>query len=162
MLDVRLQLVCTSKPGTLSRVIREINLVGLQYQHHQIEKSGDRVCFTIHASGELNCSLATLEQLFGAFPEVIGTPSLQATRDGKAITEIRTQVPETRISASDPLTPAIRLAAEKRLSDILGPVASVIVAAVAGNCRNAGELYSRLADELDDEERIQFLTVIEN
>ena len=35
MFDVSLQLLCTSKSGTLSRVIREIILLGLQYKHHQ-------------------------------------------------------------------------------------------------------------------------------
>jgi hypothetical protein len=35
ILDVSLQLLCTSKSGTLSRVIREIILLGLQYKHHQ-------------------------------------------------------------------------------------------------------------------------------
>jgi len=45
MFDVSLQLLCTSKSGTLSRVIREINLSGLQYKHHQIESVGERDYF---------------------------------------------------------------------------------------------------------------------
>jgi hypothetical protein len=32
MFDVSLKLLCTRKPGTLSRVIREINLSGLRYK----------------------------------------------------------------------------------------------------------------------------------
>lgn len=162
MLEVRLQLVCTRKPGTLSRVIREISIIGLHYQNHQIEDSGEQIRFTIHASGEPNCSLASLEELFGDFTEVTQAVQVSATRDGKPVAEIRTRVSEAQIAIEGDLTPAVVLAAEKRLSDILGPVASVIVEAVAGNCSTAGELYARLAAELNDEaERAQFLSVLE-
>ena len=162
MLDVTLQLLCSKKSGTLSRVIREINIVGLQYQNHKIETSGNRVRLTINASGDPNCSLESLRELFGDFPEVSEVVELRASRGGKDITEIRTRVSSSRISAADQITPAVTLAAEKRLSDILGPVASVIVASVADNCSNAGQLFARLADELDDEaERAEFLSIID-
>ncbi|HKJ50537.1 MAG TPA: hypothetical protein VKB27_03495 [Gammaproteobacteria bacterium] len=162
MLDVTLQLLCSKKSGTLSRVIREINIVGLQYRNHQIEISGDQVRLTINASGDPNCSLENLRELFTPFSEVSEVVELRASRDGKDITEIRTRVSSSRISATEQLTPAITLAAEKRLSDILGPVASVIVAAVGDSCTNAGQLYARLADELDDEdERAEFLSIID-
>ncbi|MDH3389908.1 MAG: hypothetical protein OEN02_18630 [Gammaproteobacteria bacterium] len=163
MFDVSLRLLCTSKSGTLSRVIRELNLVGLQYQSHQIETRGDRARISIGAVGDLNCSLESLEELLGAISEVLSVEDLQISRDGKAVTEFRTRVSETRISADEHLSPAVILAAEKRLSDILGPVASVIVEAVAGNCAVAGELYTRLADELDtQEERDYFLSIIDD
>jgi hypothetical protein len=162
MLDVSLQLLCSKKSGTLSRVIREISIVGLQYQNHRIETGGDRVRLTINASGDLNCSLENLRELFAAFPEVSEVVELRASRGGKDITEIRTRVSSSRISAAEQITPVITLAAEKRLSDILGPVASVIVAAVADSCSNAGQLYTRLAEELDDEaERAEFLSIID-
>ena len=51
MFDVSLQLLCTSKSGTLSRVIREINLLGLQYKNHQIEFVGEHTCITVNAMG---------------------------------------------------------------------------------------------------------------
>lgn len=162
MLDITLQLLCSKKSGTLSRVIREINIVGLQYRNHQIETSGDRIRFTINASGDPNCSLESLRELFAAFPEVSEIVELRASRDGRDITEIRTRVSSSHISAAEQITPAITLAAEKRLSDILGPVASVIVASVAGDCSNAGQLFARLAEELDDEaERSEFLSIID-
>jgi len=161
MLDLKLQFVCTRKPGTLSRAIREISLVGLHYQNHQIHEGGDHIRFTIHASGEPNCSLSSLEGLFVDFPEVTGAVQVSATRDGKPVSAVKTQISESRLDAGDGLTPAVVLAAEKRLSDILGPVASVIVEAVVGNCGNVGELYTRLAAELnDDEERTRFLSVL--
>ena len=162
MLDVTLQLLCSKKSGTLSRVIREINIVGLQYRNHQIVTSGDQVRLTMNAGGDPNCSQENLRELFTAFPEVSEIVELRASRDGKDITEIRTRVSSSRISATEQLTPAITLAAEKRLSDILGPVASVIVATVGDSCTNAGQLYARLADELDDEdERAEFLSIID-
>ena len=163
MLDLRLQLLCSRKSGTLSRVVREISVVGLQYQNHQIETRGDEVHFTINASGDPNCNLENLRELFDGFPEVKQVIELRASRGGKDVTEFKTRVSSSRISAADQITPAVTLAAEKRLSDILGPVASVIVESVANNCRNVGELYTRLAAELnDEEERARFLSVIED
>jgi hypothetical protein len=162
MFDFSLQLLCTSKPGTLSRLVREIHQVGLQYQAHQINTSGDQSEISITAVGELNCSLESLEEMFGNFPEVLQVKQLRVSRDGKDVTEFKTVVSETRIASGERLTPAVVLAAEKRLSDILGPVASVIVESVAQNCADAGELYARLAEELNDQdERDHFLSVIE-
>jgi hypothetical protein len=55
MFDVSLQL-CTSKSGTLSRVIREINFLGLQYKHHRIESVGEHTRITVNAMVDLNCT----------------------------------------------------------------------------------------------------------
>ena len=163
MLEVRLQLLCTKKPGTLSRVIREINMVGLHYVDHRIENSDDYSQITINATGEMNCSPESFREFFDDFPGVLGVQELSVSSGGKEITEVKTRVSDTVLSARDQITPAILLSAEKRLSDILGPVAALIVASVAGNCANVGQLYVRLAEELnDDEERRQFLSVIKN
>jgi len=162
MFDFSLRLLCTSKPGTLSRLVREIHQVGLRYQAHQINTSGDQSQISITAIGVLNCSLENLEEMFGNFPEVIQVQQMRVTSDGKDVTEFKTIVSETQVASGEHLTPAVVLAAEKRLSDILGPVASVIVDAVSQDCADAGELYARLAEELNDQdERDHFMSVIE-
>lgn len=162
MFDFSLQLLCTSKPGTLSRLVREIHQVGLQYQAHQIETSGNESRISITAIGVLNCTLESLEELFNNFPEVLQVQQMRVTSEGKDVDQFRTVVSKTQVAASEHLTPAVVLAAEKRLSDILGPIASVIVDAVVPGCANAGQLYARLARELDDQdERDSFLSVIE-
>ena len=162
MFDLSLQLLCTSRSGTLSRLVREIGQVGLQYRGHRIESDGDRSRISIDAFGDPNCSLENLQELFASFPEVLEVLQLRLSSDGRNVTEFKTRVSETRLSASEQLTPAVILAAEKRLSDILGPVASVIVETIAPQCADAGELYARLADELNDqEERDYFLSVVD-
>jgi len=162
MYDFSLQLLCTSKSGTLSRLVREIHQVGLQYQAHRIETSGDQSRISIDAAGEPNCSLESLEELFGNFPEVLEVQQMRVTSGGKDITGFKTTVSETQVPAREHLTPAVILAAEKRLSDILGPVASVIVESVVQECADAGELYARLAEDLSDaDEREYFLSIIE-
>ncbi len=162
MYDFSLQLLCTGKPGILSRLVREIGQVGLRYRGHRIEQNGETCRIAIDAAGDPNCPLETLEQLFGEFPGVIEVLQLRLSSDGRDVTEFRTRVSETHVADSEQLTPAIILAAEKRLSDILGPVASVIVESVAPRCADAGELYARLAEELnDDEERSHFLAVVD-
>lgn len=162
MYDFSLELLCNGKAGTLSRLVREIGQVGLQYRGHRIEQDGENCRIAIDAAGDPNCSLETLEQLFADFPGVLEVLQLRLSSDGRDVTEFRTRVPEIHVADSEQLTPAVILAAEKRLSDILGPVASVIVESVAPRCADAGELYARLAEELDDdEERRHFLAVLD-
>lgn len=162
MYDFSLELLCNGKAGTLSRLVREIGQVGLQYRGHRIERDGENCRIAIDAAGDPNCSLETLEQLFADFPGVLEVLQLRLSSDGRDVTEFRTRVPEIHVADSEQLTPAVILAAEKRLSDILGPVASVIVESVAPRCADAGELYARLAEELDDdEERRHFLAVLD-
>ena len=67
MFDVSLQLLCTRKSGTLSRIIREFKLFGLQYQNHKIDFDDDKSHITINAIGDLNCPLDSLEELFDNF-----------------------------------------------------------------------------------------------
>jgi hypothetical protein len=162
MFDVSLQLLCTSKSGTLSRVIREINLLGLQYRNHQIEFVGEHTRITVNAMGDLNFTRESLADLFDKFTEVLQVEGLEVSRDGKDVTEFRTMASENPIAAHEPLTPAMVLAAEKRLSRILGPVASFFVESAVQDSNNAGELFTRLAAELNDQdERDYFLSIIE-
>lgn len=162
MYDVTIQLVCTRKPGTLSRIIREIKVLGLQYRDHKIEFGDRETQITIGAGGELNCSRDMFEQLFAGLPEVLSVRELSIMQNGKHVDLLKTTVSKSRISAQEALSPAILVAAEKRFSDIMGPVSSFIVEAAAIDCKNAGELFVRLADELnDDGEREQFLSIID-
>lgn len=162
MFDFSLQILCTSRPGTLSRLVREIGQVGLQYRGHRIVSEGDKSRISIDAVGEPNCSLETLRELFGNFPEILEVVQLDLSSDGRIVTDFRTRVSEIHVSDAEQLTPAVILAAEKRLSDILGPVASVIVETIAPHCADAGELYARLAEELNDQdERDYFLSVVD-
>lgn len=163
MLDVSLQLLCTTRSGTLSRLIREMKQVGLEYRGHKISINGDYTHIEIDAAGELNCSRAAFEQIFDAFPEVLQLQEFNVTQDGREVTEFKTRVSNTHVATVEQLTPAVVLAAEKRLSEILGPVASVIVESVKDQCADAGELYRRLAAELnDEEERRYFLSIVDD
>ena len=162
MLDLSLKLLCSNKSGTLSRLIRELRQVGMQYQSHKIDSNGKHTHMSIEAVGELNCSRENLEQILDGFSEVLQVQELSLSQNGKEITEFKTQVSETHIADAEHLTPAVLLAAEKRLSEILGPVASLIVENVKDQCADAGELYARLAEELnDDSERRQFLSILD-
>lgn len=162
MYDVTIQLVCTRKSGTLSRIIREIKVLGLQYREHKIKFTDKETHITIGAGGNLNCSRDSFEELFAGLPEVLRVSELNIMQNGKHVELLKTTVSKSHISAQESLTPAILVAAEKRFSDIMGPVSSFIVEAAAVDCKNAGELFTRLADELNDEaERAQFLSIID-
>jgi len=162
MIDVSIKIVATRKPGTLSRIIREIKLFGLDYKSHKIEFARDRCFIAIESSGELSCSRETLIELFESLPEIMGVDHLSVSQNGEELAEFRTAVSEARIGAGEALSPAILLSAEKRISEILGPVSSFLVEKAASNSRNVGDLYRLLSEELDDpEERKKFLAVIE-
>ena len=162
MIDVSIKIVATKKSGTLSRIIREIKLFGLDYKSHKIEYARDRCFIAIESSGELNCTRETLIEHFECLTEVIGVDRLTVSRNGEELQEFRTTVSEAHIGADETLSPAILLSAEKRMSEILGPVSSFLVEKAASNSRNVGDLYRLLAEELDDpEEREKFLAVIE-
>ena len=163
MYDVSIQLVCTKKSGTLSRIIRDIKLFGLQYQNHTIDYQGDQTLIVINASGDLNCSRERLVKLFGEFNEVLQVQNVSVSQGGSEVTEFRTTASQAHLKALEPLSPAILLAAEKRLSEIMGPIASLLVETASKSSKNVGELYLRLAEELGDRsEREEFLSVIEH
>lgn len=162
MIDASIRIHCTRKPGTLSRIIREIKLFGLEYQNHKIKYEGNDCFISINASGELNCSREQLVDLFDNLPAVILVQQITLSRDGVEITEYKTTTSNAHINAREELSPAILLAAEKRMSEIIGPVSSFLVQNAAEESRNVGELYKKLAMELDDEqERKYFLSVVE-
>lgn len=163
MLDVTIGLLCSRRPGTLSRVIRELRLLGVEYNNHQIEFSEASTTIVVNGSGELNCTRDRLVQVIMELPEVHMLQHCSITQDGKEITEFRTTASDAHISAGESLTPVVKLAAEKRLADIMGPVASYLVETTAGRCNNAGELFLALANELDNsDERLEFLSIVEN
>ena len=89
MIEVRLQLRCTKKPGTLSRVIREINMVGLHYLDHRIENGDQYSRLTINANGEMNCSPESFREFFDDFPGVLEVQELTVTRGCIPVAEVK-------------------------------------------------------------------------
>ena len=163
MFDVSIQLLCTKKSGTLSRFIRDIKLFGLQYQSHAIDYHADQSVIVINSPGKLNCTPARLAELFAEFSEVIEVKNVTVSSFGEEITEFKTTASNTHIEALEPMSPAILLVAEKRLSEIMGPIASLLVEIASQSSTNVGELYLQLADELNDQfERKDFLSVVEH
>ena len=163
MFDVSIQLLCSRKPGTLSRLIRDIKHFGLQYRDHDIVYNGDECEITVNGSGILNCSREDLIEILGELAEVKVVQKLTISKNGNEITTFRTRFSRDYIHASEPLTHTVLLAAEKRLAEIIGPVASYLVETAAENSQNAGELYRALAVELNDvRERQEFLSIIDD
>jgi hypothetical protein len=164
MFDVSIKLLCSKKPGTLSRLIRDIKHFGLQYSGHDIDYNGEECLITVNGSGILNCSKEDLIDVLDDLTEVKEVQNLTISKDGNEVTTFRTRYSEDFIHASEPLTHTVLLTAEKRLAEILGPVASYLVeTASTNNHNNAGELFEALAFELTDvEERKKFLSIIDN
>lgn len=163
MFDVSIKLLCSKKPGTLSRLIRDIKHFGLQYSDHDIVYNGEDCQITVNGSGVLNCTKEDLIEVLDDLTEVKEVQNLTISKDGHEITTFRTRYSKDFIPASEPLTHTVLLAAEKRLAEILGPVASFLVETAAENSQNAGELFEALSHELTDiDERKEFLSIIDN
>ena len=163
MINVTIKLSCSKKPGTLSRLIRDIKLFGLIYANHQIEHNDNHCVISITGSGQLNCTQSKLRQFFEESNEVQKVFDITITRNGEEITEFRTEASNEVIRSSDHLSPAILLMAEKRMAEIIGPVATYLVEDASINSSNCGELFNALAGELNsDQERETFLSIIES
>ena len=162
MINVTIKLVCTKKHGTLSRLIRDIKLFGLIYEKHAIEHNDDHCIISITGAGQLNCTQAKLKDFFEDSNEIQQVVDIVITQNGEAITEFRTEASNESINPNDHLSPAILLAAEKRLAEIIGPVATYLVEDAAIGSSNCGELFYTLAKELNsDSERKSFLSIIQ-
>ena len=163
MINVTINLICTRKPGTLSRLIRDIKLFGLIYTAHDIEYKDNNSLITVHGAGQLNCTREKLMEVLDHLPEVISIMAVTITQDGQEIEQFETQNSNELIHSMDLLTPAILLTAEKRLAEIMGPIANYLVETAAKSSRNTGELFNSLAEELSsDSERKDFLSIIES
>lgn len=163
MFDVSIKLLCTRKPGTLSRLIRDIKHFGLQYSDHDIAYIGEDCQIIVNGSGILNCSKEDLIDVLNDLTEVKEVQNLTISKDGNEITTFRTRYSRDFIRSTEPLTQTVLLAAEKRLAEIMGPVASYLVETAAENSQNAGELFQALAYELTDlDDRNKFLSIIDD
>lgn len=163
MFDVTIELSCSKKPGTLSHLIRDIQRFGLQYTRHDISHHNNHCNLTIVGHGVLNCSRDDLLEILNDIPEVTQVRKLSIFRDGHEITTFRTEFSKDYIHTREPLSEAVLLSAEKRLAEIIGPIASYLVEMAARKCTNAGQLYKVLARELNgEEEKQQFLSIIDD
>jgi hypothetical protein len=161
-IDVTIHLNCSRKPGTLSRLIRDMKKLGLIYSRHQIEHEQQQCVISVSGSGQLNCTRDRLIQIMEELPGVISVVKLQISRNGENIEAFKTRTSNELIHAQELLTPAILLTAEKRLAETIGPVAKYLVDSAAKTSSNTGELFYSLAEELNnDSERTEFLSIIE-
>ena len=161
MIDVSIHLICTRKPGTLSRLIRDIKLFGLIYSSHDIEYNGENSVITVHGTGDLNCTRDKLIEVLNNLPEIISILDVTISHYGKEMEQFETHTSNELIHFQELLTPAILLTAEKRLAETMGPIASYLVETAAQSSNNAGELFHVLAEELNSTtEQQEFLSII--
>ena len=158
--NIVITVTTNSKAGALSRIIRNIVHYGLIYNGQSIDNNGQHTIMKIKCSGELHCTKERLAEIIGDLPEVMTVNDINLTGNIKAKDTSQSQ---SLLSAQEPLSPPILLAAEKRLSNIVGPVASYLVETISRNSCNAGELYLQLSDELNTEqERLDFISFIKD
>jgi|GEM_PF-936518 len=154
--NIVITVTTSSRPGVLSGIVRDIGHYGLIYNGQSIDKKGSFTILKIKCSGELHCTKERLAATIEELPEVHRVNDISVSGSIKPV-----KASQSHLSSHEPLSTAVLLAAEKRLSNIIGPVASYLVETASKNCRNTGELYLQLANELStQQERKDFLSVI--
>jgi len=161
MIDVSIHLICSRKPGTLSRLIRDIKLFGLIYSSHDIRYEDNHSLITVHGTGALNCTQEKLIEILNELPEIISITEVNISHNGAKLDQVETKISNELILSHELLSPAILLTAEKRLAEIVGPIAGYLVETAANTSKDTGELFHSLAAELNTEvEQQNFLSII--
>ena len=184
-------IITANEAGVLSELMRAVGTQGMMYRRNKKINEGnvDKVILTVEGnlSGDTSDLVSAIEEL-PLVEFVEGIEEVSSSRVFKSATnssvkpvvvkpkeassEIKrsakkrsdnSKVSSDLIQPYDVITPEVLKIAEKRLTDILGLVAPILVkqASMLMNLNSAGQLFDALAEELnDDNERAQFLSII--
>jgi len=146
--DISIIASTKNKPGVLSKVIRELGHYGLIYEGQKMEINNNLRVIEFHCTGRLHCEKGRLISILEEIPNVIKIVDIIVKEDSGS--DIKAS--EGFLGDKEPLSSAVILAAEKKLSNIIGPVATYLVEQASKECSTVGELFLMLSKELDTEE----------
>ena len=152
------------KTGSLGLMIR---------RNHSEKIDDDRSRLVIVFDGEMNCSKGQLIDVLESNPEIheVENISMNGNSSSKPM-DLTASEPvaetydnassdvKTEFNAHDQITPQSLKVAEGMLLNLLGPVAPMLIQAAADETKNVGDLFYKLAEDLDGEEKMKFLSVV--
>lgn len=162
MFNLSITVLCTNKAGTLSRLIRQLKGFGFLYQNHHVEKFNEYSQIRLNYLSEKSEVDSDLKVTLAALPEVIKIIETSLDNKGhKDNTLTNVTLKNNKLNINYAITPIVIKMTERRLSRLIGPVAPFLVEKAAKSSQNIGELYLKLAKEIDEDDRENFFSVID-
>lgn len=166
---VQVTIITSNKSGILSSIMLNSHKLGLTYRRNQLTKlDNDKSSMVISFVGKLNCTEAHFIKLMESHTEIHSVENIEIHKESNS-TKVYSSPEETSeventhsliIRAHDNITPKSLQIAEDRLTALLGPVASMLVESAASETKHIGDLFFLLAEELDDSEKHEFLSIV--
>ena len=175
---VEITLLTTNKTGILAKIMMTSAKHGLMvFKNHsdKIDENSSR--FSIIFNGTIKTSPDELTQALEAVPDILSVESISANQAANPIQadvsepqnnsttpEAQSTTPtsqSTDLRAIDVISPEALKIAEDKLSNIIGPVAPMLVESAASETKHIGDLFLLLAKDLEnEEEKKDFLSVV--
>lgn len=164
---IEMSLLISNKPGILAAIMMQGNNLGLMYQKHQLVKlDNDQSRMTIIFEGPLNHSKEVLIEAIEyhtdncSVDSISITDSLNPNTNPNTNSSLTSEARFAILRAHYVITPESLQVAEDKLTEKLGPVAVKLVQSAAAKTKHIGDLFLLLAEELEVEERNEFLSLV--
>lgn len=183
--NINITLVTSVKSGILSSIVVSAMKLGLKMTKNWSEKIDDdnvRLFITFggifnHDESELRETLEsnrrvksieniTFNRSVGVIKEDVNNSNYVTNDENSISTEIAEEISHKennlfQFHALDPITTESIELAEAKVNDLMGPVASLLIASAMEKASLVGELYLLLSEELEPGEREAFLAVVD-
>lgn len=174
---VEMTLLTSNKSGILSSIMIKGGKVGLMYRRNNTEKlDDDNSRMVVNFEGALSCSKGEFIDEMESHPEIhlVESLSLGDTEGGMSTSAsmvsdtpepiLSTKTPvntsQAKLNAHDIISPESLQIAEEKLVSVLGPVAPMLIKSAVSKTKHIGDLYVLLAEELDGQEKADFLSLV--
>lgn len=171
--QLEMSLLVSDRSGVRSSIMLLGRDLGLMYRTCQIEKvSESKSKMHVTFNGRLNCSKTELINTMESHPHILSVVKISddyfdaaATQTSEilaeSVTSSSTSIPNSpNLQAYAVITPESLQVAEDALMNILGPVAPIVVKSASLETKHIGDLFLLLSNELEGQERQNFLSLV--
>jgi len=147
--------------------MQKLGAMGLLFESSDIENNDDGVKFHLVCKGNLESIEDDIEKTLSTVPYVesiisivIPTAHSDAILEDE-ITHFDNRTKKMKFQADEELTDDIIFLVEDRLSELLGPVANILLHKAVKKSKLVGELFLHLSDDLNDEQKKVFFNNVD-
>lgn len=169
--QVELILTTSKKTGILSSIM----MIGVKYGLMLVKNKSTKIDeestrFLLVFNGKLNSSKSDLSNELESHPDIHVVEqvvlnysedlSKTSVKNEHIETKLVSNITSKKLQAIDIITPESKQIAVDKLVGLLGPVASMLVESATEKTKHIGDLYLLLSDELEGEEKKEFLELV--
>lgn len=164
---IEITLMASKKAGMLPVLMRKLGSLGLIYRRCNTKEYNDNVKFTLFCEGQLDCNKSYLIKSIKEVPNVDSVISVienkaQANQSFDKLRDSLSELTELRpLRANDPITHDVMHIVEDRLTEAFGPAANLLFKLAAKKATRVGDLFLILAEDLTDEQKVEFFRNVE-